>query len=337
MSRLTLSKDFDKLEYIGISGFPREWMTEDKKLEIAMDAALITAQNNGVPAYLTNYTHPEVIAVLTAKRAAEEIFDPLRTGTYGDDTATFPVIEYTGDAAPYSDYNTEGATGYNTNWPKREAYYFQTYSEWGDKEMAVMGKAKIDAASQKQAAAATKMKIMHNRIWFYGVAGLQNYGILNDPGLNASIAPTVGTAGNTWDKKTTRERYADIIALYRQLVKQLGGLVDMSSKLKLSVSNVSAAYLADATDFNVSVFDMIKKAFPNMEIKTAPELTTDAGELVMLHAPVVEQATGNLGYVELMRVHGVIRRESSFREKNSGANLGAVIRNPAGVATMLGV
>lgn len=337
-----MPNDMQQYERIGISGFPRNILTKEIESRIAMDAALSTITNQGVPAWMTLYTHPQVIEILLQKRAAEDIYSPQKTGDYGDKTAQFPVVEYAGSIAPYSDYATEGNSTYNANWPKREAYYFQNFSEWGDMEMAVMSKGKIQAAAMKQTSAALAIKTAHNKIWFYGVNGLENYGILNDPALSAPITPTTGAGGNTWKDKTTAEIYTDILTLFKKLNAQAGALLkdgwSMSDKLLLCISNLAAPELHKATDYNVSVLDMLKKSFPALDMVTAPEYSTAGGELVQLIAPAVNgQETGLLGYVELMKVHGIVRRESSFREKNSASNFGCVIRQPFAIAQMLGV
>lgn len=330
--------DFQCLAAIGFSGFPRQWMTPEAAARIAQDADLVTTPNNGVPAWMTQYTSPKLIKILTAKRAAEEIFNPVRYGGYGTTVAAFPVVESTGQIDEYSDMGNGGSADFNPNWPQREAYYFQTIATWGDKETATMSMGNINAASQKQEAAALTIKIAHNNIWFNGVSKLANYGILNDPALNAAIAPTTGVGGIEWPQKATVEIYDDILALFTELNRTSGGLLTMEDSLELTISNIRAPALGKATDFNVSVKAMIKEGFPNMKIITAPQMSTGAGELAMLTAPTVEgQTTGELGYVELMKAHGVVRGLSSLQEKYSAANFGAVIYNGSAVATMQGI
>ncbi|HWH86168.1 MAG TPA: DUF2184 domain-containing protein [Pseudomonas sp.] len=331
--------EFMRLASIGISNFPQQWMTPEAKTRIAQDAAMVTTPNNGVPAWMTQYTSPTLIKVLTAKRAAEEIFDPVRYGSYGTTVASFPIVESTGKIAPYSDQGREGSASFNANWPQREAYYFQTIVEWGDLEMATMSAAKINAAVQKQEAAAQTIKIAHNDIWFNGVANLANYGILNDPSLNAALTPATSAGGDLeWFDKDTIEIYNDILALYTELNRTMGGLLDMDVELELTMSNLVRPTLNKATSFNVSVLTMLKEGFPNLKIITAPQMSTAAGEMVMMIAPNVEgQKTGDLGYVELMRAHGVVRELSSLKEKYSAATFGSVMYRSAAVSSMLGV
>ncbi|MNC58649.1 hypothetical protein D3C75_1083900 [compost metagenome] len=118
----------------------------------------------------------------------------------------------------------------------------------------------------------------------------------------------------------------------------MGGLLNKKDPLELVLSSDVEVYLDKATDFNISVLTMMSKGFPNLVITSAPQMNTDAGEVVKMIAPNVRgQKTGDLGYVELMRAHGVVRGLSSLEEKYSAANFGAVIYQPAAVSTMIGV
>lgn len=330
--------DFSRLADIGISGFPQNWLTPQAKAQIAHDAALVTAPNNGVPSWMTQYTSPTLITVLTAKRAAEEIFNPSRFGSYGTQLATFPIVEAVGQVSGYSDAGRGGSSDFNANFPNRDAYYFQTVAQWGDLEQATMSLAKIDAAGQKQISAARTLKIAHNNFWFNGVAGLNCWGILNDPALAAPIASPAGTGGATFATNTTQEIYNKILLLFKTLNAKTGALVDMASPLKLILSNNTVPYLLKATEFNVSVTDMLNKAFPNLTVVTAPQMSTPAGELMTLVVEEVEgQKTADLGYVELMKAHGVVRELSSLKEKYSGATFGAVFYQPMAISSMIGV
>lgn len=325
-----------QLDRIGIIGLGDTLLTQDVLADIAMDAAMETAPNNNVPDFIAAYVDPDVIRILTAPTNAEKIFDPMKKGSRGVGVAAFPTLEETGEVAPYSDYGNEGVSDYNANFPTREEYGFQTMTRWGDLEGWVMSMAQINASSEKQRASANTIKRAHNRIWFFGVAGKKNYGILNDPDLPAPIVQATPFANMTAD-----EVYEAVLALYTQLSVQMKGLLadglNMSDPLKLCMSNNVAPALKKKNSHGISVQQMLTESFPGMVFVTAPEYDTTSGELVQLICPTVDgQKTGQLGYTELLHAHGVLRESSSYKEKKSAGTFGAVIKQPFAVAQMLG-
>lgn len=336
----------DMLQDIGI--FPNNttagFMTDEVKQRVrAGDAALVTQTNNGVPLWMLTYFDPKVIEILTSPLRAEKIFKPEKRGDWTNPIMQFNLIEHTGEVQPYGDYSEDGDANVNVNYPIRQSYTGQTMATWGDKQIAEYGKAKINYHQQKEIAAAKTVKIAHNTIWFYGVAGLMNYGILNDPDLPTPVAPVSQGALVTWAQKATNPNgalyiYEDIRTLYTNIVDSSEGLISMDDKMKLVLSNTASTYLAVKSQYNVSVRESLKEAFPNLEIVTAPEYSTTAGELVQLIVDELEGVpTGILAYTELERSHGVVRAVSSYKEKKSFGSWGSVIFRPFGIAGMLGV
>jgi hypothetical protein len=100
---------------------------------------------------------------------------------------------------------------------------------YGERELERAGLARINWISELDVAAATVMSKFQNLTYFFGVKGLQNYGLLNDPNLGPSLTPAPKAAGGVaWIKSgaivaTASEIYADIQALYFQLVVQTAG------------------------------------------------------------------------------------------------------------------
>lgn len=307
---------------------------------IAMDAAgpLVTTPNNGIPAMLTNYFDPRVIDILVSPMKSEMLYPAVQKGDWATDTTTFMTVESTGETATYGDYSGNGMSGHNANFPQRQNYGFQTSTQWGDKQMAKAAKARLDYAQRQQIASALILRKKENAINLFGVAGLQNYGLTNDPALIAPIAPTVGAGGNTWALKTADEIYADFVATWDQAILQGNGLVDTDSVARMGIPNVVSSNLTKQNDFGQVLKDRIKLAYPNMTIITVPEFATSGGNLLQLIVGEVEgQPTGELGFAERMRAHGVVRHESSYSEKKSGHNWGAIIYRPIFVTQMLGI
>ncbi len=354
--------DRQRLEELGVSwasgaevfGYATPEVKRDYTL--AMDAlpTLTTDPNSGVPMMLTTLIDPEVYEVLFAPNKAAIILGEVRKGTWLDETAMFPVAEATGEVSTYGDFNENGHTGVNTNWPNRQAYIFQTMKEYGEREMERAGLARINWVTEIDKAAALNLNKYQNLTYFRGVAGLQNYGLLNDPNLSASLTPSTKTAGGTaWVTSsgvinaTANEIYADIQTLFYNLVTQTAGLVDKDSKLVMALSPGSAVGLTATNSFNVNVSDLLKKNFPNIRIESAVQYGVSsstntqgvaAGNMVQMMAEEVEgQKTGFCAFNEKMRAHPIIRMTSAFKQKVTGGSWGTIYRFPAAVTSMLGI
>lgn len=318
----------------------RHWIDEPRIRQQANDAALITSPNTGVPVELTTFFNPKVVTVLTAPLRARAIFSEEKNGDATTTAVKIQMMEFTGTTVPYDDFSDGGTSGVNFNWPARDNYLFQTVRRYGDLEEEKSAVAKINLAGRTQMAAARIIDVDANRFYFLGVAGLRNYGILNDPGLNAPIAPAATGTGSSvlWSTKTTRQRYDDVLALFKQLVTQLGGNVTESDRLMLVMSPSLSVLLGTATDFNVSVLDMMKHYFSNLSMVTAPEYSTASGELMQMIAPEIQgEETASLGVSEKFRAFAPVRQTSSIVQKFRAGTYGAIIKRPAAIAGMLGM
>lgn len=301
---------------------------------------LITASNAGIPAFLTTFIDPKLIEILVSPmKAAEVVGGEVKKGDWTTETAMFPVVESTGETSSYGDYSENGNAGVNSNFPQRQSYHYQVMTQWGERELERAGLARIDWANRMNIASVLTLNKFQNKTYFFGVAGLQNYGLLNDPNLSAAIVPTTKTAGGTsWTVATALEVLDDVQKLYKQLQTQAGGLVQLDTKMTLAMSPVSEVALTKTTVYNVNVADILKKNFPGLTIKTAPEYTTASGELVQLIVDEVEgQRTADTAFTEKLRAHPIVVQSSSFKQKKSQGTWGTVIFRPAFIAQMLGV
>ena len=282
-----------------------------------------------------------VIEILTAPRRAREIFGEEKKGDWTPPYMKWRVDEMTGKTEPYSDYANGTTSGVNSEWQTRVQYVFQTSITYGDFEVEMSSTAKVNLAASKQRAAANVIDIDQNRFYLLGVAGKEIYGILNDPNLPAAItAEATGTGSSTkWADKTTVQIYNDVLALFAQLSEQSSGLIDKDTPLKLCLSPELAVRLGAATDFNVSVLDMLKRYFSRIDIVTVPELhSMTAGETMFLIAPEVNgQRSGTLAFGEKMRAGRVVPDLSSFRQKFVGTTYGGIVLMPFAFAQMTGM
>ena len=329
--------------------FRRNW-------PMALDAmpTLTTDPNAGIPAMLTTLIDPQVYEILFAPNKAAEILGENRKGTWLDDTAMFPVVEHTGEVSSYGDYANSGRAGLNMNWPQRQSYLFQTIKQYGERELERAGLGRINYVSEIDKSAATQLNKFQNLTYFFGVSGLQCYGLLNDPNLPANLTPATKAAGGvTWfttggsPNATANEVYNDIVAIYENLVSNAGGLIDKSTKLVLAMSPGSEVALTFTNSFNVSTTDLLKKNFPNIRFVTAVQYAAlsssnpqgvAAGNLVQMIAESIEgQQAGYCSFNEKMRSHVIVREMSAFKQKETGGTWGAIIRMPIAFQGMVGV
>lgn len=302
--------------------------------------ALVTTSNAGIPAFLTTYIDPKLIEVLVAPmKAAEIVGDEVKKGDWTTETAMFPVVESTGQTTAYGDYSESGSAGVNSNFPQRQSFHYQVMTQWGERELERAGLARIDWANRVNIASALTLNKFQNKSYFYGISGLQNYGLLNDPSLSAAISPTTKIAGGTsWSVATAQEINADIQKLYKQLQTLSNGLVQLDTKMTLAISPISEVYLTKTTDFNVNVMDILKKNFPNLTVKTAPEYSTASGELAQLIVEEMDgQRTASCAFTEKMRAHPIVVGSSNFKQKKSQGTWGTVIFRPFLIAQMLAI
>lgn len=332
---------------IHFMGVNADFQAEGASLRFAQDGfacdaqpALVTVSNAGIPAFLSTYVDPKLIEVLVSPmKAAEIVGDEVKKGDWTTETAMFPVVESTGVTSAYGDYSESGNAGVNSNFPQRQSFHYQVMTQWGERELERAGLARIDWANRVNIASALTLNKYQNKTYFFGVAGLQNYGLLNDPSLSAAISPTTKAAGGTtWAAATALEILADVKKLYKQAQSQANGLIELDTKMTLAMSPTSEAELTKTTEFNVNVADLLKKNFPNLTVKTAPEYTTDSGELVQLIVDELEgQRTASCGFTEKMRAHPIVVQSSSFKQKKSQGTWGTVIFRPFLISQMLGV
>ena len=346
MSVYATHPDFQQFEdELGIVFMPGVHGYVDKSharnYDLAMDAQpqLVTVSNNGIPAFLSNYMDPKVIEVLLSPNKAAEILGENRKGDWTTRTTTFAMVESVGEVSTYGDWNNNGSTNANVEFPQRQSYHYQTITRWGEKQLDEAGLAKIDWAQRLNIASAKVLNKFQTQTYFFGVSGLQCYGLLNDPSLPAAIVPaTKAAGGKSWSVATANEVYSDIQALFEQMVVNTQGLVDQDTPMILAMAPGSAIYLTNTNSYNVSVTDLLKKNFPNIEFKTATQYATVGGNLIQLIAKEIDgQEVGYCAFTEKMRAHPIIPELSAFKQKKSQGTWGAIILMPISYIQMIGV
>lgn len=344
------------IRYGARSYMPDDLRRDSRSMEvIAMDALpnLQTDPNSAIMAMLTTYVDPTYYDILFAPLALAEYLTEEKKGDWTMDTAAFPVQEFTGEVSSYDDWSNNGMSRANVNWPQFQSYHFQTFVQYGDRELARAGLAKMNWAAELDRSAAFNLNQNSNLISAYGVALLQNYGVMNDPLLPAALTPSTKAAGGTaWfvsgvPNATANEVYNDILAVVTSLVIANNGNVDAKTAMTMGIAPGPAMALQFTNAFGVNVEDLLKKNFPNFKIVTIPQFGTQttsnnqgnpAGNLLQVRADSIQgQKTAFTAFTEKLRTFPIVRLASAYQQKQMSGSWGTIIRMPVGFAQMLGI
>lgn len=325
-------------------------------MRMAMDAQapLTTTMNNGIPAFMTFAVYPEMLKILFSPLEFATIAgDERKVGDWVTTTEYFPVGEYAGEVSSYDDFGNNGMANFNAVWPQRQSYHLQGIMEVGEREEAMLARGMINAVAEKREALVWNQAQFLNASYGFGISGLANFGILNDPSLPAAIQPGPkaynSQAHGPWITNgvvtaTQNEIYTDVQSMYSQLVSQAAGNVQLkynaATPMVLAMSpNTQVALTQPNAPYNsTSAWELIKGSFPNMEMETAVQYATAAGNMVQLIARRVQnQQTMFVAFTEKMRAHMIVREMSAWKQKYSAGTWGAIIRQPFAFVSMLGV
>lgn len=302
---------------------------------MAMDADYVggtaqTVANGGIPALLQTWIDPKVIETVLSPLKLAKVFGEVQKGSRTQPTVQFITVEQSGETSTYGDFNENGMVSANANFPTRQAYHYQTIVKIGELEQEIAAEAKLDWVSQKQIAAQLVLNKFQNQSYLYGIANLQNYGMLNDPALLPDA-----TGGN-WATMTAEQIFEEVQTQYAQLVKQGDGNVSRDDAMTYLMSPVMDAHLTKTNQYGLNVYDLIKKNFPNLKIETIPEYSLVTGEKLQLILDSHEgQKTCEMAFTEKMRVGAVVMDLSSWAQKRSQGTLGAIIYRPVFIAGVI--
>lgn len=335
----------------------RMLVSADEYKGLAMDAAgnLTTDPNSALPALLTTAIDPDVIRVVFAPlQMAKILGGEKKAGDWLEETRIFPVVEETGEVSSYEDFSNNGRAGINFNYPQFQSYLYQTFINYGERETERAGLMRINYVSELTGAASGLLNRFGNLGYAFGVTGLQNYGLINNPFLSAYLSPAVKAwGGTTWFNNgspaaTANEVYNDILAVVEQIINQTNGAVDMDAPMTLALSPQSQLAMKFTNSFGVSVAGLLKDGFPNMKIMSAPQYgqktsTNSQGYVSTGNAMQVivdridNQKVAYPAFNEKLRAHKLIPEPSSWKQKMTSGIWGTITRMPVGIAGMLGI
>ncbi|GBR70990.1 hypothetical protein [Gluconobacter kanchanaburiensis] len=316
----------------------------------AYDAAptfsAVTAPNSGIPAVINTMVDPQLIRQLITPTKSEEIYGSQKKGERAIKTVMFPVIEASGYAVAYGDFEQAGDSSANANWVNRQSFTFQTWAKYGDLEAEMMGMGSIDWVAEQRTAGASVLEKQQNLLNLFGLTGLENYGALNDPALPAAITASVKAGTSTaWTSVSDPNLiYPDFVTLFAALNKAMMGNINNQTRLKVVVPSELSQVLTYTNQFGITLEDMLKKAWPKMEIEFLPEagVTMSGGytsaNVMQMFVPEVDGVeTVTTAFTERLTMHRLEQYSTNARQKMSRGGWGTVWKRPMAVAQMVGI
>lgn len=359
------ARDFDELYKLGINIAPAQVsaMMEGLGEGMAMDALTpiglptLTTPSITTPVQFLQNWLPGFVAMLTTARKIDELVGVSTIGSWEDEEVIQGMMELTGSAVPYGDFTNVPFASWNTAFTNRQIVRFEEGMRVGTLEEARTSRMKVNTAELKRKAASEALEINRNAIGFFGYQSsttMLTYGYLNDPNRPAYVTVAVGSATDpipsqtTWAGKGFQSITKDIRIAMQTLRTQSGERIDPgSTPITFALPTSVIDYLTVTTDFGMSVQDWLTKSYPNVTVKSAPELVGANGGANVWYVYAESVASDNIStddgrtWVQIVptrfKVLGVQNMIKGYEEDYSNATAGVMLKRPYALLCYSGV
>lgn len=326
---------------------------ESKRLAqgfMANDSAVFSPISNGVLEYFTTVFNNKLIKQILQTTPSTLMTESWQQGMFGTTDVFVPTISYAGGSKQYDDLSGAGESSVNIAWVPRQTVTLQRTIAYGDLTQAQMAMAKIPYVEQMREGLASLTNLDINAINFKGFAGLNVFGLLNDPSLNPTIVSpdSIGTPSSSlWYYKTYDEIIHDIQSMFNSIIQISGGQASYDDVE--CILGLPPACMVSLTKQNslgtMTVRGYLDQVFPKMKIVQVQNYQgtgSPIGSSTPNYAQLIfKQLNGqDVAYnvfSTLWNSHGVVRLISSYAEKISYVVSGSFLALPLGVATISGI
>jgi hypothetical protein len=345
-------KKHEALDRIGIH-IPAKMV--DKMYKATMDAAIqpvLTTPNIGVPVQFLQTWLPGNVWILSAPRKIDELIGVDIIGAWFDEQIVQTILEPTGSALPYTDYQNVPLSSYNINYAYNTVVRFEEGMFVANMESERASRVNVSADATKRQAATLALEISRNLVGFFGYnnGANQTYGFFNAPGLPSYVTvPNGASSSPLWSTKTLLEITKDIRTAANALTTQSQGIIDpLKDETTLALGTNVLNYLTVISDFGYSVFKWIADNYPRMRVVAAPQLNTANGGVGVfyLYADKIEygmdfSTDGGRVFAQNVQtkflVNGVEKQAKGYLEDYLNATAGVMLKRPFGVVRYSGI
>lgn len=272
----------------------------------AAPVALTTTASISNPVQFLQTFLPGVVRIFQAPLKLEETIGFTQAGFWEDSEIVQRVMEWTGYAREFGDYQAKPNVNWNMNFEKRSVVRFEVGVEVQTLQERRAARGMISDTEEKQGAAALILQQVLNLVGYNGYNSGNNltYGYLNDPGLPAYVpVASTGTGSSPlWSTKTWLLQQADLIAMFSGLMTQTKGRVDPAgpngtpTTLNIPVS-MWAYFQGTNTLGTLTLSGWLEQAYPNCRVISSPQMDGAASSLnaMYLFADEVENTGSDDG------------------------------------------
>lgn len=365
-SKVLLSMRPDQVRKFTFDAFPKAKGTDLAKLGITIDESdagvrfvmdalpnLVTSANISQLVQFFQWWMPGMIGVVTQARRADRVLGRSIVGTWEDEEIVVTVKENVGHPQPYGDLTDIPLVSYNTNFVKRANVRFEAGIQTGKLEDAKAARQRISPYNEKRQSLAESFAIELNRIAFKGydsynsvsnTTGGLTFGLLNEPGVGSSTSLANNAAGTSskFKDKTYLEICADFVTALSNLRVQTGDNFDPHADAVIcSIASRAYDYLSiQNTEGTQSVFDFLRKQYPNMTLIPIPELNNAGGsnvdDLIFEVQSIAGQKVVDQLVTSTTRLLGVEPKVKGTVEGYTFSTAGAIVYMPIGVKRYTG-
>ena len=305
----------------------------------------VTTQSVGTPVQFLQHWMSETIRVLTQARTADEFLGREIAGSWEDEEIVQKISERVGQALPYGDYANTHNADWNPSYERRTIVRFEDGLTVNRLEEARASRINMNSAEEKRASVAESLAIAMNEVAFVGYNNGANrtYGILNDPNLPNYVTVATGASNNTtWASKTFEEIVNDFkVGMSALRVRTGSNFNPNRDAATVGIASSAFDYLQAMNSLGTtSVFDWLKKTYPNIRLVSMPEFdgANSNSNVMYFKAETLGGKKVAGQYIQdVIRLLGVEQHAKGFSEAYSNATAGALVGQPLGIVRYSGI
>lgn len=305
----------------------------------------VTTQSLGTPVQFLQHWMPDTIRVLTQARTADELLGREIAGSWEDEEVVQKVLERVGQAQPYGDYANTHNADWNPSYERRTIVRFEDGLTVNRLEEARASRIRINSAEEKRSSVAESLAIAMNEIAFLGYNNGSNrtYGILNDPNLPNYVTVATGASNNTtWASKTFDEIIGDFkVGMSALRVRSGSNFNPNKDAVTVGIASSCYDYLQAINSLGTtSVFEWLKKTYPNIRLVAVPEFdgaNSNSNVMYFIANTLGGKKVAGQYIQDVIRLLGVEQHAKGFSEAYSNATAGVLVGQPLGVVRYSGI